>query len=91
MENQALSDAHRALGIANALKVAVAALAATHPRPDELKEFLSGVFSRAALPGEQFDQSPAAREGWNEVLAILQDALGGFPVIAEIGAKQSPG
>lgn len=84
MEKQALADAHRALGMANALKVAMAAMVMTHPDQDQLKGMLSRMYSAMAEPGSPLDNSSSAKDGWYEVVRLLQDSLGGFPVMTEV-------
>lgn len=90
MEQQTFADTQRALGVANALKVAIAAMAMTHPDPEQLKGMLSRMFSGMAVPESPLEHSPHAKAGWYEVVKLLQDSLGGFPVMTEIADAQPP-
>jgi len=90
MEEQALADAQRALAMANALKIAVVAIVMTHPDQARLKGMLSRLYSGMAVPGSPLDLSPSTKDGWYEVVRLLQDSLGGFPVMTEIADAQPP-
>lgn len=70
-------------GMIHALKVAVTAIAATHPERDQLKATLSDLFSALASQDHPVSRSPEATAGWNSVVRALQSALGGFPVLTE--------
>ncbi len=72
-------------GMIHALKVAVTAIAATHPERDQLKAALSDLYSSLAAQDNPVARSPEATEGWNSVVRSLQSVLGGFPVLTESG------